>query len=159
MYPKEAESVYFKEYLFIWLQWVLVVDHGIFIASHRTFHRGMGALEYAASVFAVPGFSCSVSCGILSPHAISEAPEAKAEVCPAFMKDWTRVLFVARQILNLEFLWPPECPVKSQWFERVTCICITNICLSTTIICCRNNLNVCWQTSQLQKRVCDRLLR
>ena len=68
------------------------MDHGIFIASHRTFHRGMGALEYAASVFAVPGLSSSISCGILHPHviseaAISEAPEAKAGVCPAFMKD------------------------------------------------------------------------
>ena len=52
----------------------------------------MGALEYAASVFAVPGLSSSISCGILHPHviseaAISEAPEAKAGVCPAFMKD------------------------------------------------------------------------
>ena len=68
------------------------MDHGIFIASHRTFHHGMGALEYAASVFAVPGLSCSTSCGILCPHAISEAgiseaPEAKAGVYPAFMKD------------------------------------------------------------------------
>ena len=68
------------------------MDHGIFIASHRTFHRGMGALEYAASVFAVPGLSSSISCGILHAHviseaAISEAPEANAGVCPAFMTD------------------------------------------------------------------------
>ena len=64
------------------------MDHGIFIASYRTFHHGMGALEYAASVFAVPGLSCSASCGILCPHAISEAAISEAPEAKARRRQW-----------------------------------------------------------------------
>lgn len=54
----------------------------------------------------------SISCGILYPHviseaAISEAPEAKAGVCPAFMKDWTRSSLCCKADSKLEFLRPP----------------------------------------------------
>ena len=64
------------------------MDHGIFIASYRTFHHGMGALEYAASVFVVPGLSCSTSCGILCPHAISEAGISEAPEAKARRRQW-----------------------------------------------------------------------
>ena len=64
------------------------MDHGIFIASYRTFHHGMGALEYAASVFVVPGLSCSTSCGILCPHAISEAAISEAPEAKARRRQW-----------------------------------------------------------------------
>ena len=66
--PKGSRISIFFKHLFIWLPWALVVEHKIFSASHRPFHPGRGALEYACSVFAVPGLSCSAACHFLYPQ-------------------------------------------------------------------------------------------
>ena len=101
--PKEAESVYFKKYLFIWLQWALVVDHEILFASRRTFHPGRGLWSMPALSLRYLGLVALLHVGSYIPN-------------QGLNKDW--VPFVARQFLNLEFLCPPGMSCEKSVFWR-----------------------------------------
>ena len=125
IYPKEAEWVYFLKYLFIWLQWALVVDHEICFASSRTSHCGPGGS--GGCWLCLCGTWAYLLCcmwDLISPT-----------------KDWTRIespLWQGR-FLTWNSCDHQECPMKNQYSKGVTCIRITIISLFTTIHFSSNN--------------------
>ena len=95
--PKGSRISIFFKHLFIWLPWALVVDHKIFFTSCRPFHPGRG-------LWSMPALSLRYLGLVALLHVISYIPNQ------GLNKDW--VPFVARQVLNMEFLWPPGMSCK-----------------------------------------------
>ena len=106
LYTQRKQNQYFFKMFIYFTPMGLIADHEIFFASRRM----PGPFILAGGLWSMPALSLWYLGLVALLHVGSYIPNQ------GLNKDW--VPFVARQVLNLEFLWPPGMSCEKSVFWR-----------------------------------------